>query len=54
MAQTRRDRAPHARRHALGVMPAKAGIQYVVRLRLNNERLGLLGPSFRWDDAEVC
>ena len=35
-------------------MPAKAGIQYAETLRFNRERLGILGPSLRWDDTFVC
>jgi len=31
-------------------MPAKAGIQYAVRLRLYRVRLRLLGPRLRGDD----
>jgi hypothetical protein len=33
-------------------MPAKAGIQYAVSSRPNNDRLGVLGPRRRGDDAE--
>jgi hypothetical protein len=35
----------------LGVMPAKAGIQYAAAPRLYRERLRLLGPRVRGDDG---